>query len=61
MSEARSVSNVFSRLVYNPQCFMLYYNRTQPPNRWDDVCTCVHTCTYYVYIMYMYLMTLGFH
>ncbi len=30
-------SPVFSQLVYNPQCFLIYENASRSPGQWDDV------------------------
>lgn len=35
--DVQTSSSVFSELVYNPQCFLIYDNTTQRPTNWRDV------------------------
>lgn len=32
-----AVPDVYSRLLHNPLCVLLYEDRTQPPDQWENV------------------------
>ncbi len=39
-----AVPDVYSQLLHNPLCVLLYENRTQPPDQWENVCSVVLFC-----------------
>ena len=44
--DSRNVPNVYSRLQFNPLCFLLYENPSQSPEQWKNVnvsVVCLHT------------------
>ena len=34
-----TASTTFDQLAYNPQCFVLYVDPSQPPEQWENVCS----------------------
>ena len=48
--DSRNVPNVYSRLRFNPLCFLLYENPSQSPEQWKNVnisVVCLHTSSSY--------------